>query len=109
MPDAAEVLALVLELLHLDDLGKALDALHERVLDRPSHVPRELHELRWRERLVVEEDHLVLEEGAPDRRDGLTRKLRQINAEDLGAQRAGDAADLQFHSSLMFAALMIAA
>jgi len=36
MPDAAEVLALVLELLHLDDLRKALDALHERVLDRLS-------------------------------------------------------------------------
>ena len=109
MPDAAEVLALVLELLDLDDLGETGDWFYERVLDRPAHALGELHELRRRERLVVEEDDLVLEEGAPDRRDGLTRKLRQINAEDLGAQRAGDAPDLQFHSSLMFAALMIAA
>ena len=94
MPDAAEVLPLVLELLHLDHLREPLDPLHERVLDRCPHPPRERHELGRRKRLVAEEDHQVVEERAPDLGDGLVGKRpSEVDAEDLGAERAGDAPD----------------
>ena len=93
MPDAAEVEALVLQLLHLDDLGEALDALHERVLDRLAHAARERHELRRRQRLVAEEDDLVLEQGLANLFRG--NFPREIHPEDLRAERARDASDLQ--------------
>src|SRR4051812_49993442 len=92
MPDAAEGVAFVLELLHLDDFGEAGNPLHERILDRLAHGAREIHELRWVELLVAEEDDLVLEERLPYL---LCRKpSRQIDAEDFGAERARDAPDL---------------
>ena len=45
--------------------------------------------------LVAEEDHEVLEPGAPDGRDGVVGEiLRQVDARDLGAERPGDGLDL---------------
>src|SRR6185295_18683071 len=63
MPDAAEIVALVLELLHLDHLGKPVDSPDERVLDRLAHAAGEGHELRRRQPLVAEKDDLVSEKG----------------------------------------------
>jgi hypothetical protein len=94
----------VLELAHLDDLGEPLDSLHERVLDRLAHGARERHELRRIELLLAEENDLVLEERLPYLLDG--RVLRQVDAEQLGAERARDAPDF-YCSTLMLASLMI--
>jgi hypothetical protein len=62
--------------------------------------------LPGRERLIAKEDDLVLEES---RADGIRGdSLGEIDAEDLGAERAGDLADVQGYSTLMLAFLMIA-
>src|SRR5690349_15492313 len=97
MPHAAEVHLLVLELLHLDDLGKAGDAFHERVFDRLADPLRESHVLERRQRLVAEEDHQVLQ---PRRANVLHRRVghvAQVDVLDLRAERACDA--LHFHPS----------
>jgi hypothetical protein len=106
MPDAAEVVALVLELLDLDHFGKAGDPFDEGILDGPPHGAGERHELRGIELLVAEEDDLVLEKGGANlaRRD----LAREVDAEDLGAERAGDFPNL-YCSTLMFWLLMIEA
>jgi hypothetical protein len=107
MPDAAEVVALVLELLHLDHLGEAIDAAHERVFDRLAHAPGERHELRRLQGLVAEEDNLIFQECLAYFTNGARAQvLVQLNPEDLGAERARDAADL-YGSTLMFWFLMI--
>src|ERR1700704_6379560 len=109
MPDAAEVVPLVLELLHLDHLGKAVDALHERILHRRAHAAREGHELRRRERLVVKKNDQMLEEDAPDLRDRFFAVLFcEIDAADLRAERAGKTPTLHdYCSPLMLAPRMI--
>jgi hypothetical protein len=96
----------VLELLHLDDLGKALDARHEGVGNGLADGTRERHELRGIELLVAEEDDLVLEKCAPD--FGRGDFAREIDAGNLGAERSRDPFD-SYCSTLMFCALMIAA
>jgi hypothetical protein len=96
--------ALVLELLHLDHLGKAVDALHEGILDRLAHAARERHELRRVELLVAEEDDLVLEKGLANFPFG--EILRKVDAENLGAEGSRDPPDL-YCSTLMFWLLMI--
>src|SRR3954463_14713595 len=89
MPDTAEVVALVLELLHFDPLGKPVDAADERVLDRLPHAAGERHELRRRQRLVAKKDDLVLEQS---RAYLLAQKPpRKVDAGDLGPGRAGEA------------------
>ena len=99
----------MLELFHFDDLRESGYALDERVFDRLAHAPRKSHELGGGERLVVKEHHQVLEEGAPDRRDGLVCEVSpEIHPEDLGAKRTGNALDLHAYCSiLMFWLLMI--
>src|SRR5688572_5091464 len=111
MPDAAEIVALVLELLHLDHLGKPGNALDEGILDRPPHGAREGHELRRLELLVAEEDDPVLQKRAANLPH---RELaREVDAEDLGAERSGNTPDLQavqpYCSTLMFWLLMMEA
>jgi len=62
------------------------------VFDRRAHTPRKCHELAWAERLVVEEHHQVLEEGAPDRSDGLVSEvLREIHPRISARERTGNA------------------
>src|SRR5438874_592816 len=95
MPDAAEVHALVLELLHFDDLREPGNALHERILDRPADALRKGHVLRGRERLVAEEDDEVLEPRRADLAHLPVAELAQINAADFGAERAGNALYLE--------------
>ena len=56
----------MLELLHFDDLGKAGDAFHERILDRLAHAPGESEVGLGRQRLVVKEENQVLEPGLAD-------------------------------------------
>src|SRR5687767_12820741 len=89
MPDAAEVVLLVLELADLDDLAEAGNALHERILDRLSHAAGERHELRRVELLVTEKDHAVLEKRRAN--FPLGKVPGEIDAEDLRAERARDA------------------
>ena len=111
MPDAAEVAALVLELLYLDYFWKAVDPLDERVLDRPAHAAGKNHELRRRERLVVKKYDQVLEQSAPDCGGGVSRQFaRQVDPGDFGTQGAGNLLDRQGHycSILILAFLMIA-
>jgi hypothetical protein len=96
VPDAAEVAALVLELLDLDDLREARQPLDERVLDRLADRAGERHERGLVEALARKEDHLVLEPGRADRGDG--RRVEgsgEVDAAQLGAERAGDAHDLE--------------
>jgi hypothetical protein len=104
VPDAAEVVPLVLELLYLDHLREAFDALHEWVLDRRSHAARERHELRRVELLVAEKDDLMLEERPPNFRLG--KVLRELDAENLGAECPRESANF-YCSTLMFWLLMI--
>src|SRR5437879_12815285 len=100
MPQDADVLALVLELFHFDDLRESGYAFDERVFDRLAHAPCKSHELRGGERLVVKEHHQVLEEGAPDRRDGLVCEVSpEIHPENPGAKRTGKARDLHAYCS----------
>src|SRR3954447_20648956 len=106
MPDAAEVVPLVLQLLHLDDLREAVEPFDERILDRRAHAPGEGHELRRRERLVAEEHDQVLEEGAANRFDDSFRQVfPEVYALDLGAQGPGDSADLHAYCSTFMLAL----
>src|SRR5206468_2386871 len=85
------------ELFHLDDLGEAGDAAHERILDRSADAFRERHELLGGELLVAEEHHQLLEPYAPYLGDFRITQAPQVDAGDLGAERAGDA--LHVHPS----------
>ena len=91
MPDAAEVHRLVRELRDRDDLGEAVDALHERVLHRFADATGEGEELLGLEELVAEEHDEVLEPGPADLGHRLVGEVgREVDAGDLGAERAGD-------------------
>jgi hypothetical protein len=70
-----------------------------RCLSSPT-MAREGLLLRGVEALVTKEDHAVVEEGPSDR--GHARRVEvgaQVDAVDLGAQRAGDGTDLDRHRS----------
>src|SRR4051795_8791984 len=94
MPHAAEVDLLVLELFHLDDLGKSGNALHERVLDRLPDPPRERKEGGRREGLIAKEQDEVLEPRRADFRDFTISEGAKVDAAHLGAERARDALHL---------------
>jgi hypothetical protein len=69
-----------------------------------SELARKCHELGGIKPLVAEENDLVLEEG---RANLASRDLaREVDAEDLGAERAGDFPN-PYCSTLMFASRMI--
>jgi hypothetical protein len=54
------------------------------------------------ELLVAEEDHAVIEEGAPDGRHARVGEIgAQVDAVDLGPQGAGDGTDLDRHRCLL--------
>ena len=76
VPDAAEVHRLVRQLRDRDDLGEAVDALHERVLHRLADAAGEREELVGLEDLVAEEHDEVLEPGAADLGDRLVGRGR---------------------------------
>src|SRR5512145_273223 len=105
MPYSAEVVPLVFELLHFDDLGKTLNARDERVRDRLTHCPRERHELHGIELLAAEEDDLVLEKSAAYCGDDLIRQLSQVNCQELRAERAGDTPHFHLERSGVRAAI----
>ncbi len=116
VPDAAEVHAFVLQLLHFGDPRKPVEALQVRIVDRVAEAPGEGHELRGRERLVPEEEHEVLEPGTAQRGDlRVGERLREIDPANLGPERAGDAAHFDlarrhaYCSILMLALRMIVA
>ena len=73
-----------------DDLGEAVDALHERVLDRLADAAREREELVGSELLVAEEHDEVLEPGRGGSRRPVSSSsiAREVDAADLGAERA---------------------
>lgn len=95
MPDAAEVDGLVLLFEDTDDLGKALDALDEGVLDRLAKVGGEGQKRLGLEVLVSEEDDLVLEKRLaelpyPSRVLG---QEGQVDVSNLRPDAAGDGMD----------------
>ena len=58
--------------------------------------------LLGRQRLVAEEDHLVVEEGLADRAEGAVVKLlRQIDTKDFRAQRAAHSANFEFAHAVL--------
>ena len=77
-------------------------------VQRPEARP-EAHLFGRRQTLVAEEDHLVLDKRGAVRGDGLVGELLgQIDAGDLGAERARQAADLErSHGILLGAAASI--
>ena len=95
MPDAAEIDPLVLELRHLDDLGKALDAAHEGIFHGAAEGARESEEGRGREAVLsADENDEMVEEGLPDRGRGpAIAAAREIDAADFGSEGAGNALD----------------
>src|SRR5512134_3813329 len=105
MPYSAEVVPLVFELLHFDDLGKTLNARDERVRDGLTHCPRERHELPGIELLVAEEDDLVLEKSAAYCGDDLIRQLSEVNSQELCTERTGDASHFHLERSGVRAAI----
>ena len=91
MPDRAESVALVFQLLHLDDRGESVDALDQRIFDRGAEALREGKKLPRRQVLVAKEDHLMIEPRTPDRGDLLRgEEPCKVKAVHLGAERAGD-------------------
>src|SRR5207237_10684830 len=97
MPQPAEIDPLAFELDDRRDLGEAVDALDERVLDRLAEMPRQAEQFGRRQVLVAKEDHDMVEPGLADRRDGIVVELlREIDAEDLRADRSRQWANLEF-------------
>ena len=93
LPDDARVAGLAPD---LDDLGIGLQAHVVRVDEDVSEAPGQALLLVGIERLVAEEDDAVLEQRLPDAGDGgVVGVPRQVDAVDLGAERAGDRMDLE--------------
>src|SRR5581483_8266050 len=94
MPYAAEVHLLMLELLHLDNLGEARQSFHERILDRPADPAGEGHVLLAGQVLVAEENYLAFQPEAANLGDFPVRRLGERDAGDLGAERSRNALHL---------------
>ena len=92
---------------HIARLAADLDDLrighHRRVVGVDEDLAEAAREgllLRGVEPLIAEEDHAVVEEGPPHRGDARRVELgAQVDAVELGAQRAGDGTDLDRHRS----------
>src|SRR4029077_20831760 len=94
VPDTPEVHALMLELRDLDDLGMALDALDEGILDRCAELPRSGEECARCQVLIPKEQHQMIEQRTPQLRDSLRAEgSPEIDALDLSAEGAGDRID----------------
>src|SRR5207248_11690341 len=97
MPLPAEMAPLAFEHEDRGDLGEAVDALEERVLDRLAEMPSQAVQFGGRQLLVAKEDHEMVEPGFADRRDGIVVELaRKIDPEDLRADRSRKRADIEF-------------
>ena len=80
---------------HRSELGSGLQAHVVLVYEDLSEAPGQALLLVGIERLVAEEDDAVLEQRLPDAGDGgVVGVPRQVDAVDLGAERAGDRMDL---------------
>src|SRR5439155_21111164 len=78
------------------DERKAVDPLDERVFDRLAEAAGKIEEPGGRQILPAEEDHEVIEPGAPDRGDRIVIDLaRQIDAGDFCTDRPGEWVDSQ--------------
>ena len=96
MPEPAEIDPLVLELDDRGDQRKALDTLDERVFDDLAKTPGEGEKPLGQQLLAAEEDHQMVEPGAPDRGDRRLVEVRtKIDPGDLGPERAGNRMDLK--------------
>src|SRR5262245_37155632 len=94
MPDAAEIVALVLELDHRRDHRRFGQTLELGIFDRLAEFAGEGELLARRRLLVAQEDHEMVEEGlAHLAHDVVVEVLRDVDAMKLGAQRAGDRPD----------------
>ncbi len=95
VPEAAEVVALVLELDHRRDERRFGQAVELRILDQLAELAGEGHVLLRRHLLVAQEDHEMVEEGLAHLGDHVVLEIaRHVDAVQLGAQGAGDRPDL---------------
>jgi hypothetical protein len=69
-------------------ISEAVEPLEERVLDDPAEAPRKGEKPLGRQLLAANEDHQIVEPGAPDRGDrAVIEIIREIDAGDLGPKR----------------------
>ena len=87
MPDAAEIVALVLELDDRRDHRRFGQALELRILDRLAELPGEGELLVRRRLLVAQEDHQMLQKRLAHLADDVVLELvRDIDTMELGAE-----------------------
>src|SRR6185437_7553168 len=90
VPDAAEILGLVLQLDHRNDFRKSLDTLDERIFHDLAEAFGETEKFRRRQILIAEENHAVLKPGLADGgNDVVARFGREIDPQYFRADRAG--------------------
>src|SRR6266540_1317238 len=95
MPEAAEVVALVLELDYRGDERRFGQAVELRVLHRLAELGCEGQILLRCHLLVAQEDHEMVEEGLAHLADHLVVEIaRHVDTVQLGTQGAGDRPDL---------------
>ncbi len=96
MPDAAEVVALVLEFDHRRDARKPGQALDEWIFDRHAERLRKGQELRGRKLLLAEKNHAVFEPRVANfLHDSRREFAREIDVVNFRADGGGDFFD--FH------------
>src|SRR6266404_319714 len=95
MPDAAEIVALMLELDDRRDQRRLGQATQLRILHRLAEPPGKGHLLLRRHFLVAQEDHQMVEKGLADFAHYLVvERARHVDAHNLRAERTGQRPDL---------------
>src|SRR5258705_9370846 len=95
MPDAPEIHALVRELHHRSHEWAFRKPSQLRIFHRFAERAREREQRLRRELLLVQKNYQVIEPRLPDFCDDLSReRTRDVDAAHLGAERAGDRANL---------------
>ena len=99
VPDSAKIHLLVLQFFDFNDVRKAFEALHKRVLHGLTHGLSKGHELRQAQGLLAQKNDFVLQENIPDfSGKPLRNRLGQIHPRNFGTQCPCQAFD--FHGDL---------
>jgi hypothetical protein len=93
VPDLAECPGIAFLLDDLEDIRMLVHASHEGVMVDLAETPGECNLLLGRERLAAEEDHQMLEPGGFYFLESFIVKECEIDAGDLGTERACDGLD----------------
>ena len=96
MPDAAEIILLVLELDNRNDFRKSFDALDEGIFHHLAEAFCKAEELRRRQILIAKEDHAVIEPRLANGCDDVVARLGgKIDAQNFRADGAGQRSDFE--------------